>query len=743
LGIGTRNSRFRGARVLISTLVALLIGVVGCDVADAPAKPGVGDPSAVAANPQGAANSESPPDSTTPFQYGSETAVLPEAPWYEPPEDWNEQHPFLSPNAKPEAHFISLAEGLIEPNPADGGGRAWLESVTPIDPGPESGDSVWRRGESKRDRPLVPAATYQRIEFIYEAGPFGIDEGGVLFVEAEPFWSWTEAQSVDARRPGYTTAAALAEGVDVVPVGPGGAFEIRGRSLAPGEQIRVVYGAGHGGARVDEYAETGSEVLVGVDANGDGTRRWLEPSVLLDIAAREGVGLVAFGPGEAAPGETIEISVAIVDANGNRALWPTESIDATGVSRETFRIESTGDATPPLVIEDGTVESRSERGDPHRIRLTAPEDERTLRLVIRGSGDLEGFETEVNPIVVRDSPRRLVWGDLHGHTRYSDGTGTPRDYFRYARDVARLDVIALTDHDHWGPRPLDERKDHSDEITQLVLEFHEPGRFVTIPGYEWTNWLHGHRHVLYFEEPTPILSAIDPATDRPDELWAALRGKPVLTLAHHSAGEPVATNWLYPPDPELEPLTEVVSVHGMSEAADAPSPITGGIPGNFVRDELLRGARLGFIGSGDSHDGHPGMTHLAAGQSGLAGIYSASLERGALLEAMRARRTFATNGIRPFLEVTIDDTFMGDVRAKPSKNAEQILRIRYEATAPIERIDLIRSGRVAPLSDFDERSLDFERRIPRLEPGEFHYVRIIQTDGGVAWSSPIFVDVEG
>jgi hypothetical protein len=37
-------------------------------------------------------------------------------------------------------------------------------------------------------------------------------------------------------------------------------------------------------------------------------------------------------------------------------------------------------------------------------------------------------------------------------------------------------------------------------------------------------------------------------------------------------------------------------------------------------------------------------------------------------------------------------------------------------------------------------SLDFERSIPRLQPGEFHYIRVIQKDGGVAWSSPIFVD---
>jgi hypothetical protein len=37
-------------------------------------------------------------------------------------------------------------------------------------------------------------------------------------------------------------------------------------------------------------------------------------------------------------------------------------------------------------------------------------------------------------------------------------------------------------------------------------------------------------------------------------------------------------------------------------------------------------------------------------------------------------------------------------------------------------------------------SLSLERKIPRLAPGEFHYVRILQEDGGMAWSSPIFAD---
>lgn len=660
------------------------------------------------------------------------------------------EHPHLSPNAKVETYEMLREELSNPPGPGDGGGRMWLERVRVPANGEfelswqRGGDEDGEQGSQNAAPPALRAGSTARFELVFETGPLGIAEGGVLFIEADPFWDWSATQTHSPNRQGFTTASPRRPGVELEPDGNTGRFTIRGRALEPGEEIDIVYGAGAKGALVDRYAERGSTLLVGVDADGDGTRAWAMDLPRIDIVAREGVQLIALGPAEAAPGESIEISVALLDEQGNQARWPATAGVRLGI-------------LPESSLRDAVISPAAHQTDPvpsaagtRSFSVRLPMESGTIRFRVEGVGSAAALTSDVNPIVVREASRRLRWGDLHGHSRHSDGTGRADDYFLYARDVARLDAVALTDHDHWGIRPLDADPETAAHILKTALDIHRPGEFVTIPGYEWTSWLHGHRHVLYFDTEAPIYSSLDPRTDRPDELWDALRGKPALTFAHHTAGEPVATNWWFRPDPELEPVAEIASVHGMSEAHDAPLPVLGGIAGFFVRDALMRGTPLGFIGSGDSHDGHPGLAHLAAGagRGGLAGLFTDRLDRPALMEALKARRTFATNGIRPWFSVEIDGVEMGGFLSAGASDGDtrddrertdHTLRIRFEATAPIESIELIRNGIVASIPGEGALSLDLVRMIPPLLSGSFHYVRIVQRDRGVAWSSPIFV----
>ncbi|NQZ98235.1 MAG: DUF3604 domain-containing protein, partial [Myxococcales bacterium] len=474
---------------------------------------------------------------------------------------------------------------------SDGGGRAWLE---PIDGEP----------------PLARVGVRGRFRIVYEAGPLGIVEGGLVFLQVSPFWNWSTPQTEEPLAPGYTELRTPAEGVRLegrtLDQQLLGVF-IRGRALAAGERVEILYGAGPAGVGVDRYAEKNSRFWIAVDGDGDGVRKVLADSPGVEVVASTPAQLVVGIPSTARVGDEVRVTLAVLDAVGNTG------VDVTGEIRFDAP-EGLELPTSVNLAEDAggraSVTARVTGPGIHRLRATAP----------------GGLEAESNPLAVNDGPR-ILWADLHGHSALSDGTGTPSDYFVYARDVAGLDVVALTDHDHWGMLPLDSHPESFAEITRTTRAFHAPGHFVTLLGYEWTSWIHGHRHVLVFDDEGTLVSSLDPATETPAQLWSALEGVRALTFAHHSAGGPIATNWEFPPDPHFEPVTEVVSVHGSSEAPDGPRTIYSPVPGNFVRDVLDRGFVLGFIGSGDSHDGHPGLSRLANPSGGLAAIVSEDLTR--------------------------------------------------------------------------------------------------------------------
>jgi hypothetical protein len=503
-------------------------------------------------------------------------------------------------------------------------------------------------------------------------------------------------------------------------------LRVSGRALRAGDRIKIVYGAGSVGAMADYLAEKNSRFWFAVDGDADGFRVFLKDSPGIDVLPGPPSQIRITLPSVSQPGKPFRITVAVLDLSANTG-YPFEGrITLTSTPAELA-----------LELAEPVIFVASDQGR-KTFEAVAPKSG-----VIRVRAESEsGLIGESNPMLVSSDGQNIFWGDFHGHTSLSDGTGTVEDYFTYARDVSALDVVAITDHDHWGILPLDRHPEFWEETKVETRRFHQPGRFVTLLGYEWTNWIHGHRHVLYFEDEGEIYSSISPDYETPTQLWDALRGKRALTFAHHSAGGVMPTNWAFPPDPVLEPLTEIVSVHGSSEALDSPVPIYDPIPGNFVRDILDRGYRFGFVGSGDGHDGHPGFTHLVTDTGGLAAIITDTLTRESVLEALRSRRVYATNGPRILLRMALDSHLMGALIPKPEAGSYTgELFVQVIAQAPLERVDLIRSGKIVdsmPANGSLEVTLG--REIEDLVSGEYIYVRAVQEDTGAAWSSPIYIE---
>ncbi len=604
--------------------------------------------------------------------------------------------PTGAPNARRDLAEQMAADLEALRGPSDGGGRAWIERA------PEG---------------RLRAGSAARFEFIYEAGPLGIAQGGHLFFQP-PLWGWTGPGAPD--RPGglAARASAVSSDLEIVADAPDAGMlrvEITGRAMRAGERIRIHYGEAEWPILVGHYAQRRARFTFWVDGDGDGIRGLVSDPPSVDVGPGPARQIVAHLPATLRPGEAATLRVAVLDEWGS-----------SGVELE---------AALELVLPDSVA-------GPRRIELLegaggiaqatlVPQEEGLLELTVRGPG---GLEARTPPTLVSADADQILWVDLHGHTQLSDGTGTPEDYLRYARDVAALDAVAITDHDHWGIPFLDQAEENWNEIRGAVAKHHEPGSFVALLGYEWTNWVYGHRHVLHFADDGPLFSWVDPRTDTPTELWDALRGLPAITLAHHSAGQPVATDWRIPPDPELEPVTEIASVHGSSEARSTPRPVRGGIDGNFVRDALSRGYQLGFVGSGDSHDGHPGLAQLSASSGGLAAVLAPERTRASLLTALRARRSYATNGPRILLDVRLDGQVMGARLTKRGGNLE----VQVAAPAELAVIELVADGAVVERAEVEGRSTSLRFALPEDAPERWLYVRVLQADGGAAWSSPYF-----
>jgi len=643
-----------------------------------------------------------------------------------------EDDPFRSeypPTARPDtvAHF--LADLAATRHPSDGGGSVELVLAD-------------------ADDGSATAGSLRSWTFRYTVGPEGIQEGGALYFQTSPFWGWSTPQSIRPLQPGYTTAELVGRAPDETLVlesltlGPNLlAVQFGGRALQEGEVLELVFGAGGALARADRHAERGSTFWFAIDGDGDGVRELLADCPRVDVHPGPPRHLVLTLTSIARADERPRLTAALLDSTASTGLEVEGSL-------EIELQDSKGIPGPPLTLTfDGTGAGR-----------------RTIELeplppgVWRANGEItldgHAFSATSNPLLCDADAPRVRWGDLHGHSQLTDGTGTPDDYYTYAREVAMLDFCALTDHDHWGMRFVDAHEEVWERLQDVTNAHNDPGTFVTLVGYEWTSWIHGHRHVLSFTDSAPLFSSIATETDDPAELWAALRGTESMTLAHHSAGGPIATNWDFPPDPTLEPVTEVMSVHGSSEAMDSPSQIYSPLSGNFVRDALDKGYELGFLASGDSHDGHPGLPHISpyygyrfgsesaparVGTGGLAAVFTEDLSRAALLTALRARATYATSGPRILLDASLGSRRMG-TRVPPT-DGEARLVLELHAAAPLEAVELVRSGEVLTSHAPEGAPLDFNHTffLSDLSHGEYVYLRVRQTDGGLAWSSPWFI----
>jgi len=584
----------------------------------------------------------------------------------------------------------------------------------------------------------VPVQTPVTLTFVYTADAKGVQVGGGVICHVSDFWGWSPPQDFRPDAPGYVTVRCSDADVRLEVVVDSRSHvvvaRVRDKPLQGGQTITFVYGdtadGRHPNARglSDRYAERRERFFFKVDGDGDGWFAPLERQPRFRVEARTAAKLVVYGPSWAQVDRPVELSIAALDAVNNLVESYAGSV----------RLLSQGTSAS---CPDEVALGPADRGAVQvHVTPTAPG---VLHVAV---ADRDGKLTSAlsNPIVVSErveAKYTLYWADLQGHCNVCDGTGSPEDYYRYARDVARLDAVALTDHDHWGYRPLDEDPATWRHLCTLSAARYEPGRFVAFPAYEWTNWTFGHRHVLFLRESeAEVFAWSRKESDHIEELWKLLAGRDCLTIPHHPGGAPIPVFWKYH-DPAFQPVVEMVSVHGVCEYVGHPRCIASPVASGMVQSALARGYRLGILGSGDTHDGHPGLGSPGA-RAGLAGIYAAALTREGIFEALRARRVYATTGCRAILRFHMGEISMGGVARLPRPDAPRRFSVTVLGDAPLSTVTIIKNNHEVANQAWDGLIESWEWSDPSpAKNGDYYYTRIMQSDGEWIWSSPIYIEI--
>lgn len=347
-------------------------------------------------------------------------------------------------------------------------------------------------------------------------------------------------------------------------------------------------------------------------------------------------------------------------------------------------------------------------------------------------------------------------GNLHAHTSYSDGSGTPNEAFAMAR-ANGLDFMAITEHNHRAGDGKGQRRDdnligkqpqlYSGQPSSLVESANRhniAGTFVTLYGQEVSTISKGN-HINIFDVTAVVDDAAVPNGD-----VRALLGWVDANPA--SSGRPAVLQFNHPRDPHrnlsdygrddfpdvewvrtLDPYVELI------EVLNAPALKNGtGFRAHAKESYYLDYLNLGFhIGPSVGHDNH--WKNWGSSTDARIGVIAIELTRRDILAALKARRTFATDDKNIEVIFRSGEHVGGDIAGAPMPGT--ILPLTVEIRDPDEpdaryRVDVLSD---LPGGDRARRPADSFRvegntqgrltldGIPFQGPGQFVLLRIIQT----------------
>ena len=316
----------------------------------------------------------------------------------------------------------------------------------------------------------------------------------------------------------------------------------------------------------------------------------------------------------------------------------------------------------------------------------------------------------------------FYFGNLHSHTEYSDGKGTPAEGYLWARDNAGYDFYAVTDHDlQISGREWDRTLEHANA-------YENPGYFATLRGFEWSHPYYGHVNVFNTSSITNWISKI-----RLTWFYEWLDDKNALAQFNHPGRE----------DEVFHDLKFKSHVADNFYGIETGNKGTGNNDGEFLsyyQMALDKGWRVAPTNNQDNHSLSTN-THRSV-------MIMPYLSRQDMLDTMRARRIYSSDDPNMKVVFKLNDAWMGDI--VPATGTPLEFNVQVFDDEPIQRIELVSNyGEIISSVDYTEDNVQPTwNPVVMLDSNTYYYVKVYETnwfdeDGGhntqITVTAPIWI----
>lgn len=401
-------------------------------------------------------------------------------------------------------------------------------------------------------------------------------------------------------------------------------------------------------------------------------------------------------------------------------------------------------ATINLKIDDTDVTAKAvitETGIAYTPDTDLAKVEHKVTLTVTDNSAKKNISVMVWNFTVGEEALKCYFGQIHSHTAEgSDGTGTYDDAYSYARDHAKADFFALTDHSNWfdnelnynldGPKDASKPSTKWDNMHKTADQYNEDGKFVAIAGYEmtWSGSTGGWGHINTYNT-----TGFETRSNSKMDLKAYY-----ADLAAH----PQSISQLNHPGTTFGDFADfgyytaaADAVVDLVEVGNGEGPVRGSgyFPSyQYYTRALDKGWHLAPTNNQDNHKGKWVDANTARDV-----ILAPTLTRESIFDAIRKMRVYATEDENLKIDYKVNNKVMGSSLDNPSSLNISINVTDPDATDKVGKVSIIvNGGKVAAEKTFDTNTAAWDLT---LSPEyTYYYVRIDEADKDIAVTAPVW-----